>query len=330
MPESLHEVVAELLPCGWPRGTHPRSLVTGRPSRQSTLLDVRTAVEVRSGGCHDGPAVREATTNEKRRVREYVNAESPPEDGVTLVQKLSSRKILGRSIHLYDVRTEHHRWWVVSDPLMNLYSQEDFHEVDMVLAYHIGLCEIIADRSRKHWGEPEGILTGTWRRFQRAVDALADADEAEAFQGVGVMCREALLALIREEAKDVTPEQRPKGAAFKAWSKTLLASLSREQLRDYTTALADNTWDLVEWLQHYTGAAQADAALVLDATGYFISTYARVKLRQIDGRPERCPRCESYRLEDASHLADDGWVSLTACAACGWQSEPVANPPRQH
>jgi hypothetical protein len=267
--------------------------------------------------------MREATVHEERRVREYVDSQSPPEDTTTLVQKISSRKILGRWHHVYDVRTKRRRWWVISDPLMNLYSQGDFHEAEMALTFHIGLCTMVAERGRKEQGKPErNFLAGAWRRFERAVDTFNDADEAEAFQSVGVVCREALLALVREEARDTTVAERPKLADFKAWLKILLASLEHERMRGYLTSLADATWDLAVWLQHYTDASPPDAELVLDATGHFIGTYAWMKLRQKDGGPERCPRCESYRLEDASHLTDDGdWLSLTACAACGWHSD---------
>src|ERR1035437_800776 len=274
--------------------------------------------------------MREATVHEERRVREYVNTQSPTDDRVTFVQKIGTRKVVGRVHHMYDVRTEHERWWVITDPLMNLYSQADFHEVEMVLTYHIGLCEMLAERSRKESRKPKHErFAGAWRRFERAVDAFNEADEAEAFQSVGVICREALLALIREEAKGValpSGDRAPKLADFKSWSRLLLKSVDQTRLQSYMTSLAETTWDLSVWLQHYTDAAPRDAEIVLAATGHFISTFAELALEK--GEAKRCPRCESYRLEGSSHLAETGgeWIAITACGACGWESDPSVKP----
>jgi hypothetical protein len=98
--------------------------------------------------------------------------------------------------------------------------------------------------------------------------------------------------------------------------------------RRHLVALAEKTWDLTVWLQHYADAAPADAELVLDATGYFLSTYTLVKGRQVEETPKRCPDCGSYRLEDASRLSEDGetWIEQRACARCNWEGEPVASP----
>jgi hypothetical protein len=61
----------------------------------------------------------EATDNELRRVRGYVNSQSPPDDQVTFAQKIGRRKVIGRMHDLYDVRTDKGRGWVIGDP-MNL------------------------------------------------------------------------------------------------------------------------------------------------------------------------------------------------------------------
>lgn len=45
--------------------------------------------------------------------------------------------------------------------------------------------------------------------------------------------------------------------------------------------------------------------------------------RREAGDPARCPRCDSYRLdEDIQHNEEDqGSFESTVCAACGWRSE---------
>jgi hypothetical protein len=269
--------------------------------------------------------MREATENEKRRVREYVNSQSPPQDQVTFLQKVGARKVGGITHHLFDVRTESGRWWVIGDPMMNLYSQGDFQSIDVALTFHIGLCVVLAERTRKESGGAERrLLVGTWRRFESAVDAFNDAHEAEAFQAVGIVCRETLLTLVREESKSfalAAGEERPKRDAFKAWSAILLKSIPHDEIRSYMTTVANKTWDLVVWLQHCADATQADAEIALDATRNFITSYATIRLAADRGLPEKCPRCGSYVLEDASHEGDSGWVTAKQCVACGWHSE---------
>ena len=76
--------------------------------------------------------------HEERHVREYVNTQSDDDDRATFVQKVGSRRILGRVQGLYDVHSEKTRWWVISNP-MNLYEQEDFPDLDMALTFHLGL-----------------------------------------------------------------------------------------------------------------------------------------------------------------------------------------------
>jgi hypothetical protein len=172
--------------------------------------------------------VRPATANEERHIREYVNSQSR-DDEVTLVQKIGTRKVLGRAHDLYDVRTKRGRWWVISDPT-NLYSQDDFPQIEMALTFHLGVSTMLADKGRRERGEAmPKRLVGAFRRFESAVDAYNDADEAEAFQGVAIRCREALLALVRDEAKVVTlptAEARPQVANFKAWARLLVRELS--------------------------------------------------------------------------------------------------------
>ena len=275
--------------------------------------------------------MRAMTVHEERRIREYVNSQSPPEDQVTFVQKVATRKILGRVRELYDVRTATSRWWVITEPT-NLYLQDDFQSIDMALTYHLGVTAVLAERSRKQLREPiHEHVVGAWRWFERAVDAYNEADEAEAFQAVGVHCREALLAVIREAARRVRlPEdvQPPQLANFKAWASLLFAGVAQQRARDYLTGLASRTWDLAVWLQHYTDAAPWDAELTLNATGHFLTTYSELMVSLSDERPKRCPSCASYRLEDASHRSDDGeaWISQRACAACDWLSEAVREP----
>ena len=84
---------------------------------------------------------------EERRIRDYVNTQSPADDKADLVQKVGSRRILGRARDVYDVHCEHSRWWVITDPT-NLYSEDDFPAMEQALIFHIGLQLFLAERER--------------------------------------------------------------------------------------------------------------------------------------------------------------------------------------
>jgi hypothetical protein len=43
-------------------------------------------------------------------------------------------------------------WWVITDPT-NLYSQDDFPEMEQALIFHIGLQVFMAERERTDMGE---------------------------------------------------------------------------------------------------------------------------------------------------------------------------------
>jgi len=251
-----------------------------------------------------------------------------PDDPVMLVQRIGVRRVAGRTHELYDVRTAKGRWWVISD-MMNLYSQDDFHGVDTAFTYHLGVNMILAERHRAEvTDERRDFNAGAWRRLERAIDAFNDADEAEAFQAVGVMCREVLLALVREQAgNEWLPEGRevPQSANFKAWASLFAEGVSEGRLRSYLKAISDKTWDLTVWLQHHVEASPWDADLVIDATGHVLAAFSQAMIRHREGTPERCPRCGSYRIrDDGERAAEDGiqgWHSWRICGGCGWQTE---------
>jgi len=272
--------------------------------------------------------VRKLPEHEERGVRYYMESQlRDPDDPVMLVQRVGVRRVAGRTHEMYDVRTAKGRWWVISD-MMNLYSQEDFHSVDMAFTYHLGVNMILAERYRPEMpDEHREFIAGAWRRFERAVDAFNDADEAEAFQAVGVMCREALLSLVREKAgKEWLPEgaDTPQLANFKAWAGLFAEGVSEGRLRSYLKAISDKTWDLAVWLQHHAEASPWDAELVIDATGHVLGAFSQAMIRYREGTPERCPSCGSYRIGDDGERAiedgAEGWRSWRVCAGCGWQS----------
>lgn len=265
---------------------------------------------------------------EEANVRDYVNNESPADDQVTLVQKVGSRRVLERMHEIYDVHCQKSRWWVISNPT-NLYSQDDFPLMEIAFTYHLGLSAIFADRSRAERGtDQETKVHGAYRRFAQAVEAMDSATEAAHFQSVGIMCREALIALTQElMGQDWVGlvEAPPKRSDFKGWATILAERLSEGRLRAYVKGLCETTWDLAVWLQHYTDADPQDAEFVLDATGHLIGCFASLLRMKNEGQPEQCPRCGSYGLDDGVEVVGTetptGVMEWMSCRACDWRSE---------
>lgn len=159
-----------------------------RHSELPRPAEVLGASSVQSPRCtlrrypHD---MSDMSENEERRIRDYVNGQSPADDAAGLVQKVGSRRVLGRRRDLYDVHCAQSRWWVITDPT-NLYSQDDFPQIDMALTFHIGLGAILVEQSRAALEDAEAQtqVASSWRRFQQAIQAMNDAEEAEDFQAV--------------------------------------------------------------------------------------------------------------------------------------------------
>ena len=199
---------------------------------------------------------------------------------------------------------------MITDPT-NLYQQSDFPQAEQALIFHIGLGAFMAERSRKSLTDPETEehVSASWRRFGQVIDGMNDAEESEDFQAVGVKCRDALLALGKEHADaewvgDV--EDPPKAADFKGWANILAERLTEAgRLRSHLKAIADKTWDLTVWLQHNSNATPVDADIVIEATGQVIGTFAKLIRHREYGEPERCPRCDSYRVRENVESDDD-------------------------
>lgn len=262
---------------------------------------------------------------EVRAIRDYVNLESPDDDQATLVQKVRSRRILGRTHDVFDVHCTQTRWWVITEPT-NLYLQSDFPDAEQALIFHIGLGTVLAERMRADMEEEqEEHVSGAWRRFRDALETMNDASEAEDFQSVGIKCRDSLIALARSHqsapwlGEVLDP---PRAADFKGWANIFADCLTDGRLRRYLKAMVDKTWDLTVWLQHDSNATAIDADLVLEATSHLIITFGKLIRRQEVGEPERCPRCDSYRLHnEIQHDAErDVYQESNVCAGCGWRS----------
>lgn len=270
----------------------------------------------------------EMPEHEERSIRDYVNTQSPDDDQAELVQKISTYRILGRVYDTYDVHTKSARWWVITNPT-NLYRQTDFPKAEQALIYHLGLGIYIANQARADTADAEeDVISPTGRRFRQALDAMNSASESEDFQAVGLKCRDTLISF-GTEYKDADwigdISEPPNASDFKGWANIITEKLTEAgRLRSYLKSSSDKTWDLTVWLQHNSSATPIDAEIVLDATSHLLGIFNQLIRRKEHGDPERCPSCDSYRLDE--DIEDDherrGFLEFTVCGACGWRSEP--------
>jgi hypothetical protein len=270
--------------------------------------------------------------HQRRAIEEYFLGQSPEGTTVEHAEKVASERIYGFKYDVWDVHASDGRWWVITNPT-NLYRHEDHQSMDEVFALHIGVtARMLAKQAVEApvGGAPRERLARTWRKYEQAADALNRADEAEDFQAVGMRCRECLIAFAQESSSvQIVPDgtDAPKRADFKGWAALIAHAASPgshgKQLRSYLKTLADETWGLVSWLTHATGATRFDGIVAVDATSNLLEVFSMALIRQERGDPERCPACGSYQVV-VDHRRDE-WeakvVAVPLCEACGWEGD---------
>ena len=272
----------------------------------------------------------ESPDEERQYIVDYL-ANEAPDESVEQLEKVATERVLGRDMDVWDVHTDKHRWWVITQPT-NLYLQEQFPSMDIALSFHVGLMTRVMERRERTAPDEQGErFPAAWRKWEQAGDALSEAREAEDFQAVGMRCREALIAFV-QEAAGVVPQQRPtelpKASDFKGWAELIADEIagggSSERRRAYLKSAAKTTWDLVSWLTHAGSATPFDAYFAHMGTGHVLSSWSLSILRHEHEAPDRCPRCRSYQLRARPARNDSGEsLRITECAVCGWESDPV-------
>jgi hypothetical protein len=279
-----------------------------------------------------------ATIEETKHVTDYMVSQAPDLQ-VTFVQKVYSENILGHVHEVWDVHTNKDRWWVITNP-MNLYSQDQFPNMDIAVTFHVGLCIRIPRTDRAQPGsvavEP---FASCYRQITDANESLLGAQEVNDFQAIGVRCREMLLAFTNA-AQAVFPwdegESAPKAADFKAWSEHVcnraLPGSAHEHRRHLLKTLFDTAWKFSNWLTHAKQSTWYDAEAAVSITENALTASISTILRILRGVPEQCPNCGSNRLtrEVAENPGDpeEMW-ERPSCQKCGWTGEATrVKPPR--
>jgi hypothetical protein len=165
----------------------------------------------------------DATEQERKDILDYMAGQAHDEV-IELIQKVYSEKVGSISHDIWDVHTHCARWWVITNPT-NLYSQEQFPNMDLALTFHVGLCLRIPRSERRSPSEllTEPLLT-CWQALEEAREAGTHAEEVQDFQAIGMRCREALITLVHvaqkliEIPKSASP---PKASDFRGWSEII-------------------------------------------------------------------------------------------------------------
>jgi hypothetical protein len=270
-----------------------------------------------------------ATEEEIEQVREYFEWQAPDLE-VTFMQKVYSEAVLNTRHDVWDIHTNKDRWWVITGGT-NLYSQEQFPNMDLALTFHIGLMLRIPRTEEQQENDLRILPFGpVFQKMEEAGAALAQAQNLSDYQAVGVRCREALLDLIGV-AQDAalwtdTPPQR---ANFRAWTEIvcndLLPSDTNKERRGALKSALESAWTFSNWLTHSKSATWVDAEMALSLIQHAVGMATLLILRELRGVPEACPNCGSPHLEPehGENAKTPGVLWERPRCGCGWTGRPV-------
>jgi len=273
-----------------------------------------------------------ATEQEIDDVTAYMKSQAP-DLAVEFLQKVYCENVLSVRHDVWDVHTNKDRWWVITSPT-NLYSQDQFPNMDLALTFHVGLCLRIPRSEKQKLSDiPAEPFVECLRDLQEASEALSQGQEVADYQLIGVRCREALLAFIAA-AQLLIPwtdsGEPPQGANLKAWAEHIcniaLPGESHKERRRLFKALIDSAWQFSNWLTHTKSSKWHDAEAAFSVTENAIGLCISAVIRHVRGVPAQCPARGSHRLSPQRGYHVDlpaiEWERPT-CDKCGWGGEPV-------
>ncbi len=271
-----------------------------------------------------------ATEEETKEVREYFEWQALDRE-VTFMQKVYSEAVVNTRHDVWDIHTNKDRWWVITGGT-NLYSQEQFPNMDLALTFHIGLILRIPRTEEQQLDDLRVLPFGpVFQKMEEAGTAVTQAQSLADYQTVGVRCREVLLELVgvaQDAAKWTdTPPQR---ANFRAWIEIICNDLlpgdSNKERRGAFKAALDSAWTFSNWLTHSKSANWIDADMAHSLIQHASEMTASLILRGLRGVPVECPKCGLPNLhpEQGESTAAPGVLwERPCCANCGWTGRPV-------
>lgn len=271
-----------------------------------------------------------AAEEEMEEVREYFEWQAPDLE-VTFLQKVYSEVVLNTSHDVWDIHTNKDRWWVITGGT-NLYSQQQFPNMDLALTFHIGLILRIP-RTEEQQEDDLRVLpfASVFEKMEEAGSAVTQAHNLQGYQAAGVRCREALLELIGA-AQDaaIWTETPPQRANFRAWTEIICNSLlpgdTNKERRGALKGALESAWTFSNWLTHSRSVTWVDADMAHSLMQHASGMATSLILRDLRGVPEECPKCGSPHLEpeQGENTTVPGVLwERPRCADCGWAGRPV-------
>ena len=271
-----------------------------------------------------------ATEKEVEAVREYFEWQAP-DLTVTFMQKVYSETVLNTRHDVWDIHTDKDRWWVITGGT-NLYSQEQFPNMDLALTFHIGLILRIPRTEEQQSDDQRLIPFGpVFEKLEAAGISVTQAHSLADYQAVGVRCRETLLELIAV-AQDaaVWTDALPQRANFRAWTEIICNDILRgegnKEKRGVVKGAMESAWTFSNWLTHSKSGTWVDAEMAHGVTEHAVGLAASLLLRAVRGVPDACPDCRSPNLqpEQGENTSAPGVLwERPRCADCGWAGRPV-------
>lgn len=271
-----------------------------------------------------------ASEEEIETVREYFEWQAPDLE-VTFLQKVYSEAVMNTRHDVWDIHTNKDRWWVITGNT-NLYSQQQFPNMDLALTFHLGLILRIPRTEDQQRDDLRLLPFGpVFEKMEEAGDAVSQAHNLADYQAVGVRCRETLLELIGV-AQDaaVWTDTPPQRANFRDWSEIicngLLPGNTNRERRGALKSALDTAWTFTNWLTHAKSATWVDAEMSHALIQHAIGLASSLLLRELRGVPEACPDCGSPNLtpEQGENTAAPGVLwERPRCTDCGWVGRPV-------
>ncbi|OIQ42810.1 MAG: hypothetical protein BM560_01105 [Roseobacter sp. MedPE-SWde] len=270
------------------------------------------------------------TEEEQDAVVAYYLSQSK-DASVTFTQKVYAETVIGHTHEVWDLHASDGRWWIVTNPT-NLYSQDQFPNLDLALTFHMGLCLRIPRTDR------QGSDVTTARLFGSVLQAITDCDEAlsqandaGAYRAIGVRCRENLLAFIHAvQGAFEWPDNNLQKSNFVGWADLICDELlpspaNRERRRVFKLALKE-AWTYVNWLTHSQSGTWIDAEVATTSVSYALGMAINLVMRKLRSVPDQCPQCESGNLSpiEGFDSSNSGVIfERPICDDCGWMGDIV-------
>lgn len=233
--------------------------------------------------------------NEANDVRSYVEWQSKKtKEKVTHLEKVASESLYGNQMNAWSVHTNKSKWWVITRPMMNLYSQKLFPSLDYTISFHVGLMTRVEQSNLTREQEAaHGSIEAIQNNIAQLHGSLFNAKSVHDFQSVGMKCRECLLIVSKHfsDQRMVPPgEEAPQAGNFVLWAEliaqTFAPGSSNERVRGYLKDISKATWQMVNWLTHSHNANRADAGLSVNATENVFHSFVHAFAKQNNAKPD--------------------------------------------